>query len=241
MKSIKSIFFNVLLPMFIILCFIGGIIFVFVSTCDNLVEAEEADERYRQEQIADIVANAYNGIDVSHHNGNLDWTTIGSNQCKATEGANYVDKQYQNNRKNASKNKILVGAYHYFNSKPAKFQFKNFSSIVKKSEIDLIPVIDVEAFGLKAYNGNWKEIRKNLLSLASMMKKHYGHQPILYLNHDTYTMLGNLDDFNIWLMPLKNNNKVPKNTIMYQLDGAKKINGVDTDINWVDDINDIIL
>ena len=52
-------------------------------------------------------------------------------------------------------------------------------------------------------------------------------------------MLGNLDDFKIWLMPMRNNNIVPKNTVIHQRDGTKAINGVPTDINWANNLDEL--
>ena len=44
-------------------------------------------------------------------------------------------------------------------------------------------------------------------------------------------------------MPLKNKNrnKIPNNTVLFQRDGAKSINGIPTDINWCENINNIKL
>ena len=157
MKSIKSI----LLLFLLLSC---------ISCSDKKAEKNKKPlpDTAKREQ---LIPKKYNGIDVSHHNGLLNWEQIAADPCiqfvyiKATEGANYVDTQYSNNVTKARQQDILVGAYHYFNSKPAQQQFKNYSSVVKKNQIDLIPVIDVEAFGLRAYQGNWKNIRQNLLSL----------------------------------------------------------------------------
>ncbi len=245
MNSFKLFLSLLLKGVLIAITFVGILSIPLYFLGDQLCEAEDALEREKQERIKEIVAQSYNGIDVSHHNGKLNWKQIATNPCiefvyiKATEGANYVDAQYNNNVSGARRQGILVGAYHYFNSKPAQQQFKNYSSVVRKNQIDLIPVIDVEAFGLRAYQGNWKAIRQNLLSLATLMRRHYGQQPILYLNHDTYTMLGNLDDFKIWLMPMRNNNIVPKNTVIHQRDGTKAINGVPTDINWANNLDEL--
>ena len=243
MKLLKSFLLVVCVPTLVVLL-ITFVIFYHFGTI--ICDAEDKAEAEKQKTIETLVAQAYNGIDVSHHNGEINWKTMSQDPCvqyvyiKATEGEKYVDAKYYRNVSEAQKYGILVGAYHYFNGKTAQKQFNNFSSVVKKESIDLIPVIDVEAFGLKAYKGDWKKIRTNLLELAKLMKKYYGVQPILYLNAEVHSMLGDLSNFKIWLMPMKNNSTIPTNTVMFQRDGAKLMNGTPTDINYIEDINEIL-
>ena len=140
MDSFKLFISLLLKGIMIIVVFVGILSIPLFFLASELCEAEDYLEREKQEQIKNIVAQSYNGIDVSHHNGNLDWKSISSDPCiqfvyiKATEGANYVDGQFKNNMSGAQRQDILVGAYHYFNSKSAQQQFKNYSSVVKKNQ-----------------------------------------------------------------------------------------------------------
>lgn len=65
-------------------------------------------------------SKGFDGIDVSHHNGQIDWKTLRKNNkniqfvyVKATEGKNHVDKNYLINASEAHKQKFKVGIYHF--------------------------------------------------------------------------------------------------------------------------------
>ena len=106
------------------------------------------------------------GIDVSHHNGKINWDQVPDVDfvyIKATEGATYVDPVYQQNINGARARKFRVGAYHYFRTTSSvQKQFENYKKHVMKSDIDLIPMVDVE------------ECKK------WSVKSHYGKAPMIY-------------------------------------------------------------
>ena len=63
------------------------------------------------------------GIDISHWQGEIDWSKpiVGANNSdidfvivKATQGAKYIDSQFENNWKGAQKAGKKVGAYHFY-------------------------------------------------------------------------------------------------------------------------------
>ena len=96
------------------------------------------------------------GIDISHHQGEIDWSifkdkvdsTIRFVYCKATEGTNFIDKQWSENRKQLQKLKIVHGAYHFFSpKKPAKIQATHFLNQYSYKQNDLPPVLDSETEG----------------------------------------------------------------------------------------------
>ncbi|MEV0458504.1 GH25 family lysozyme [Catellatospora methionotrophica] len=58
------------------------------------------------------------GIDVSHHQGDIDWDKVADRgakfvYAKATEGVHYVDASFKDNYSGARGNGILFGAYHF--------------------------------------------------------------------------------------------------------------------------------
>lgn len=63
------------------------------------------------------------GIDVSHHQGEIDWHKVKNAEVngepisfvfiKATEGQNHIDENYNDNFYQARENGFLRGAYHY--------------------------------------------------------------------------------------------------------------------------------
>lgn len=129
------------------------------------------------------------GIDVSHYQGNINWKEVARDPSikyvylKATEGAKLIDDTYKSNLRGAHKANLKVGAYHFFNptSQP-RDQFRNFSSVVKLRDQDLIPIIDIEHRGKLPL----RQFQNNLRQFIQMVEKHYGVRPILYTSRDFY-------------------------------------------------------
>jgi lysozyme len=104
--------------------------------------------RYKEFGIDIPVAYAIHGIDVSHHQDNIDWKAVSSMQAsniklgfafiKATEGLGRVDNAFRRNWFNIGQTGIPRGAYHYFiASKSGKAQAENFIETVQLLPGDL--------------------------------------------------------------------------------------------------------
>jgi len=140
----------------------------------------------------DLVGEIY-GIDVSHHQGKIEWEKVKKWKnkkldfvyIKATEGATYIDKTYKTNIKEAKENDFLVGSYHYFRTTSSiENQFQNFIKTIDKSEQDLIPLIDVEE------KTNWtnKEFHKNFKAFLNMVENYFGQKPMIYTVNSFYNL-----------------------------------------------------
>lgn len=132
------------------------------------------------------------GIDVSHHNGRIDWQTVGEGKpllfvyVKATEGATHVDKYYSYNLEGARKAGYKVGSYHFFRmTSSAHEQFRNFQKTVRKSRQDLIPMVDVETSDGRPA----KELRDSLNVFIGLVRKAYGVRPMIYGTNRSYNEL----------------------------------------------------
>jgi len=58
------------------------------------------------------------GIDVSHHQGNINWQLVANDgkvfaYCKATEGMTYQDPRFVTNMQNGNNAGVVMGAYHF--------------------------------------------------------------------------------------------------------------------------------
>ena len=96
---------------------------------------------------------------------------------KATEGATYVDPVYQQNINGARARKFRVGAYHYFRTTSSvQKQFENYKKHVMKSDIDLIPMVDVEE--CKKWSAT--QFQDSLMRFIQLVKSHYGKAPMIY-------------------------------------------------------------
>lgn len=120
------------------------------------------------------------GIDVSHHNGKINWEQVPEVDfvyIKATEGATYVNPMYQQNINGARARKFRVGAYHYFRTTSSvQKQFENYKKHVMKSDIDLIPMVDVEE--CKKWSAT--QFQDSLMRFIQLVKSHYGKAPMIY-------------------------------------------------------------
>ncbi len=97
-----------------------------------------------------------NGIDVSEHNGEIDWEKVKETQDFAFirvgyrgygNGEIYEDKYAADNLKNANKAKIPVGVYFYtqaVTAKEAEDEADFVYDIIKKYNIDLPVMIDFD-------------------------------------------------------------------------------------------------
>ena len=188
---------------------------LFVCVSILYVYSEDYYKRYRDCPQLSIDSTKYPvlGIDISAHQGKIDWKLVAENKVsfaflKATEGVNFVDKNFSSNWKTAKQQNIIVGAYMFFRfNKDGKMQARNFINNVKLSDNDLPPVVDFEAsYGNRLGKYKVKYMQNQLLKCLRELEKHYGQKPIIYTNVTTYTnyIKGNFDDYPLWICKLCN-------------------------------------
>lgn len=121
------------------------------------------------------------GVDVSHHQGIMNWpkTWLLAYYAfiKATQRLNYVDPQFMINWRGAKDNGLLTGAYHYFLPQyDAVGQAEFFVSVVNATglESDLPLVLDVEE------QGNTPGFADMVLACLQRIFQLSGRKPLLY-------------------------------------------------------------
>ncbi len=132
----------------------------------------------------------FDGIDVSHHQGNINWGKVKQAQprldfvyVKCSEGKTYVDPQFIVNARGALEQGYKVGAYHYFRmTSSAHEQYRNFKTQMDKVHLDLIPMVDIE----KDDNKPRKELQDSLRVLLNLLEKAYGKKPMIYGTQRSY-------------------------------------------------------
>ena len=147
---------------------------------------------FKDDRVGDCGNHDKQGIDVSHHQGAIDWNRLAAAgdikfaYIKATEGATHKDTRYHINMQQAREVGILVGSYHYFHPNVAvEKQFANFVDIADPSMQDLIPVIDIEERGKKSNHAICDSLSKFMKLIAS----HYGVEPIIYTGQSYYNKI----------------------------------------------------
>ena len=124
------------------------------------------------------------GIDVSHHQGDIDWQEVKKSSpdiafvyVKCSEGKDYVDKAFKSNAEGAARNGFRVGAYHFFRMTSSSHdQFENFKKQMDAVSISLRPMVDVERGDGKPR----KELQDSLRVLLNLLEKAYGVKPVIY-------------------------------------------------------------
>lgn len=147
------------------------------------------------------------GIDVSHHQGEIDWehlfveqhfdTIIHFVYCKATEGTDHYDTQWEKNRKDLLKLNIPHGAYHFFNpNSDPELQADHFLKHWKKSDYDLPPVLDVETEGK-----NDRQLIEGMQIWLQRIEKKSGMRPVIYtsLNFFETKFMTVFKDYKFWI------------------------------------------
>ncbi|MCH5181678.1 MAG: glycoside hydrolase family 25 protein [Prevotellaceae bacterium] len=130
------------------------------------------------------------GIDISHHNGPIDWqkaarSNLGGEPLvfvfvKATEGLTHLDKNFNENFYQAHNAGLICGAYHYFKPrKDALRQAEYFLHWVHLEDGDLPPVLDVEEEG----GLSSEQLQTAVLTWLNEVERRMGVTPIIYASH----------------------------------------------------------
>lgn len=158
----------------------------------------------RADEVGDQGDRNKQGIDISHHQGNIDWQAVAKSgmvkfaYIKASEGAGHQDTRYRYNTEQARSAGIAVGSYHYFLPEVAvEKQYDNFMQIVAISTQDLIPVIDIEERGHKPS----KQICDSLKKFTALIEDGWGVRPIIYTHQRYYNIMlqQSFDNHILWI------------------------------------------
>jgi len=183
------------------------------------------------------------GIDVSHHQYNIDWKAVQTMQdkkvkigfafIKATEGLGRVDNGFRRNWFNAKEAMVPRGAYHFFiSSKSGKAQAENFIETVKLSKGDLPPVLDIET----ANGASVADIQQRAKDWLLMIEKYYKVKPIIYTNVDFYENFldGKFDDYPLWVAHyyVKDKPRIKRNWLIWQHNEKGHVNGIDAYVDF---------
>ncbi len=128
------------------------------------------------------------GIDISHHQGDIDWeelskATLGDAPItfvlmKGTEGQSLLDDCFNDNFYQASQWRYIRGVYHFYvpTAGTARKQAKWYLKQVHLGDDDLPPILDVEKVGslTKA------QVRSEVKAWLDECEKAYGLPPIIY-------------------------------------------------------------
>ena len=148
------------------------------------------------------------GIDISHHQGNINWTEVKATEkqrhpisfvfMKATEGGDYKDRRFAENFHQAGKVGLIRGAYHFYNPNTSPIrQADFFISQVELKKGDLAPVLDIER-----KPRDKAQLQADLKIFLNRLEQHYGVKPIIYTSYKyktRYLDSPEFDAYPLWI------------------------------------------
>ena len=176
------------------------------------------------------------GLDISHHQGEVDWEKVDKKYqfvfIKATEGNDFIDRRFYENAEKIKNTQRILGAYHFFHFNYGGLeQANNFINTVGNI-IDLPPVVDFE------FSGNPKrfdkqKVQNELIICIDTLEKYYGHKVIIYTTKDAYiNFIENNFNNPIWyrsiIFPLNRN---MENVLFWQYHNSAIVEGINEKVD----------
>lgn len=154
-------------------------------------------------------SNNAQGIDISHHNGTVDWAKVRADGIsfaflKASEGRSYRDPTFPGHLKAARAAGILVGAYHFVTSQSvdaAREEAANFMGAITAAGgidlLDLPPVMDYENNPGQLTKAQINAVAESFLTTVESLS---GRRPIIYTGNSFAANFGaNLGAYPLWV------------------------------------------
>lgn len=172
------------------------------------------------------------GIDVSHHQGEIDWQRVAADDVafvfmKATEGGDHLDTQFARNLDGAREAGLAVGAYHFFTfCRPGADQAANFLATVPDGATTLPPVVDLEYGGNCDRRPTEAELRAELDAFLGPIEARFGREVLYYATEAFLADYGDaLAERRVWRRSIA---WEPGNTdwVVWQYHNAGTVDGV---------------
>jgi len=166
-------------------CFRAFVVLAFLTVISSVLYATYTQGLWRW-NVLSVVDYPVRGIDVSHHQGVIDWAAVPKDQVrfvyiKASEGGDFQDPAFAVNWNGARVQGFDVGAYHFFTlCRDGAAQAENFIKTVPKAGKSLPPAIDLEFVGNCAARPSGPEFIQRLDAFVKTVETHFGQKPVLY-------------------------------------------------------------
>ncbi|QQQ02112.1 GH25 family lysozyme [Lysobacter enzymogenes] len=132
------------------------------------------------------------GIDVSHHQGAIDWGAVARDDVafaylKASEGGDHRDRRYAANARDARAAGVAVGAYHFFTfCRDGGAQAANFLAAAPAAADALPPAVDLEFGGNCGRRPDGAAMRAELDAFLAPVEAAYGKPALLYVTPEFF-------------------------------------------------------
>lgn len=184
------------------------------------------------------------GIDISHHSGEVDWSTVKAQgyrfaYVKSSEGVDNPDAMFEKHWRELKHAGLMRGAYHFYVTEddPVE-QARFFASRIRNDPGTLPPAVDVELLGA---NTNTDEMTSTLLTFLKTLEKELGVKPMIYTTPKFWDQYYEpvFSDYHLWMAEY--GVKMPKvpfgwdNWLVWQHAPDRQVPGVEkgADINFL--------
>ncbi|HYE45140.1 MAG TPA: GH25 family lysozyme [Caulobacter sp.] len=144
------------------------------------------------------------GLDVSHHQGPIDWRAAAADDVafawiKASEGGDHRDSRFTQNWRAARAAGVRVGAYHFFTlCRPGAAQAANFLAATPRRTDGLPPAVDLEFGGNCGEHPDGPALRRELEAFLAPVEARDG-PAVLYVTREFLEAYGrHLPDRPLW-------------------------------------------
>jgi len=181
------------------------------------------------------------GIDISHHQGVIDWRLLPGQgvdfaYIKATEGSDHRDTNFFENWVGSARAHIPHGAYHFFTlCSPGAAQAANFIAMVPDEPTMLPPVVDLEFMGNCGERLPPDRLRTELSAFIAAIEAHYRKPVTLYLTRefDAGYGISRRYDRKLWLRNLVfEPHWGAQPWSLWQVSNFRNLNGIDGRVDW---------
>ncbi len=213
---------------------------------DNLNMLETGEYQYMENG----VVTSHKGIDVSKHQGNIDWNAVATdgvefafvrvgNRGYGQEGKLVEDQQFEKNVEGATRAGVKVGVYFYTQAITEEEMLEEANLVLEKIapyNIECPVVIDVEKVAGK--NGRMNalslEERTNLVLLFCQTIENAGYKPMIYHNMEMGTLmldLETLENYDKWFAYYNPDMYYPYDYKVWQYSEKGRVAGIDGDVD----------
>jgi lysozyme len=143
------------------------------------------------------------GIDLSHHNGRINYDELDSLDfvfLKATEGTSWKDRAFSTHYFAFIEKDMAVGVYHFFKfDLDGKEQARHFLNHLEGKEFQIPLVVDVEQENNPIISR--EKVITRLRAFVKEVKRQTGLKPIIYTNGIGYSdfISDDFSDHTLWL------------------------------------------
>jgi lysozyme len=176
------------------------------------------------------------GIDVSHHQGNIQWNSVASSgirfaYMKATEGSDFDDSKFSDNWRASAAAGVTHGAYHFYViGTSGELQAAHFVAKVPVDPAALPPAVDLELSGANRSVESVAQFQHELAAFLTAVAIHYGKTPVIYTTGDfAKQYLTGMPPGPLWLGEFftKPSSPAGKSWTLWQYSEKGRVQGID--------------